>query len=176
MRLRTILTLFVFATTAAPPLDAFGQGSVRQEALHDRLRRVDEFVWDGPLFMKGRRTLQQVRNLSRLLGEKVQKSPNPHVGGQIDEFRTLTFEGLELYGRVTPAQEFSPITAVITTPRWRIRNGLDVGSSAARVASVLGQPMQTTGAILEYQGESERVNFHVGNGIIKKIEFFYYAD
>jgi len=106
----------------------------------------------APCSWKGRRTLQQIRTLSTLLSEKIEKAPNPHVAGQIDEFRTLTFVGLELYGLVTPTLEFWPITAVITTARWNVRDGLNVGASAVRIERVLGPPMEKTGAVLEYQG------------------------
>src|SRR6266446_6876357 len=105
MRPKITLALLVLAM-ATSVVDTRGQGARTQETVDDRLRRVDEFVWDGALFMKGRRTLQQIRTLSTLLSEKIEKAPNPHVAGQIDEFRTLTFVGLELYGLVTPTLEF----------------------------------------------------------------------
>src|SRR5882757_1669651 len=140
MQLRIVLTLLVFVTIAAPQLNSAAHRPAPQDAVFDRLHRVDEFAWDGLLFMKDRRTLQQVRNLSKLLGEKVERTPNPHIEGQTIEFRTLVFEGLELHGHITPAQEFSPTTAIITASAWKIRSGLDVGSRATRIKSVLGPP------------------------------------
>jgi hypothetical protein len=36
--------------------------------------------------------------------------------------------------------------------------------------------MEQTAAVVQYQGESERVNFHIEKGAIKKIEFLRYFD
>ena len=124
----------------------------------------------------GRPTLQHVRGLSSLLKEKIEKAPNRHSPQQIDEYRTLTFEGLELYGRVTPTQEFQTITTVITSAKWKVRHDLNVGTNASRVETLLGPPLQRTNKVLRYQGESERVNFYVEKGIIKKVEFWDYVD
>ncbi len=147
-----------------------------QSSVHDRLHRIDEFVWDGRLFMKGRLSLQQVTALSTVLKQEIAQAPNRHLPGQINEYRTLVFEGLELYGLVTPTQEFWTITTVITSSKWKVRHGLGIGTSASRIENVLGPPMERANGVLRYEGESERVNFHVENGVITKLEFVHYVD
>jgi hypothetical protein len=175
LRQSIVFALLVVAI-AGSAVAAYGNGARPRLSADDRLRRIDEFVWEGALFMKGHRTLPQVRRLPTFRDEKIQKAANPHVNGQTDEYRTLRYEGLEVYGLVTPSLEFRPIRMSITTSRWKIRDGLVVGTSPARIARVLGPPTVHTGSVVQYQGETERVSFHVENGIITKIEFLHYAD
>jgi hypothetical protein len=57
-----------------------------------------------------------------------------------------------------------------------VRHGLDIGTSALRIENVLGPPMERANGVLRYEGESERVNFYVENGVITKLEFVHYVD
>jgi hypothetical protein len=176
LRLQSIICFLVGGLLAASTAYADAGTRPTQETAEERLDRIDEFVWGGRLFLMDRPTLQHVRGLSSLLKEKIEKAPNRHSPQQIDEYQTLTFEGLELYGRVTPTQEFQTITTVITSAKWKVRNGLNVGTNASRIETLLGPPLQRTNKVLRYEGESERVNFYVEKGIIKKVEFWDYVD
>ena len=167
---------FVALAVATSMISTCAEEIWAQPPGYDRLHRIDEFVWDGCLFMKGRQSLHQVAALSTLLKEKIEQAPNRHVPGQINEYRTLTFDGLELYGLVKPNKEFRTITTVITSSKWKVRHRLDIGTNAGRIEKILGPPMTRENAVLRYEGESERVNFYVENGIIKKVEFLHYVD
>jgi hypothetical protein len=122
--------------------------------------RVDEFAWHAPLFIHSE-LLEDLRSLGPLLHEDVATMPNTHDPNQLEEFRTLVFDGLELYGWVAPAGSFKPIRAVVTNSRWRIGDGLDVGTTAARIETVLGPLTEVSDSVFRYEGETERVNFHV---------------
>ena len=65
---------------------------------------------------------------------------------------------------------------MITSSKWKVRHRLDIGTNAGRIEKILGPPMTRENAVLRYEGESERVNFYVENGIIKKVEFLHYVD
>ena len=170
------MALVLLATlVSASGADARADGPPPEEAVRERLARVDRFAWDGPSFIQDS-SLERVRGLGKRLREEIRKVPNRHVAGQVDEYRTLVFDGLELYGRVTSAQEFWPVTVAVTSAKWKIRDDLNVGTSAARIQAVLGPPMEVKGNVLLYEGETERVKFYVDRGAIRRIEFLYYAD
>src|SRR5213596_3276367 len=46
----------------------------------------------------------------------------------------------------------------------------------AALGALLGPPMVKTDMLLEYQGTSDIVKFHVGRGVIRRIELIYYHD
>jgi hypothetical protein len=167
--------LLLLTTLAACRPAANSNTSVTLEAMQARLARVDEFAWHGPLFIHSE-LLESVRSLGPLLQEEIKTAPNQHDPSQLDEFRTLIFDGLELYGWVAPAELFKPIRVVVTTSQWQIRDDLDVGTSAARIEKALGPPTEAKGGMLRYEGETERVNFYVRGNEIAKVEFLYYLD
>src|SRR5207249_10441382 len=116
-----------------------------------RESKIDRFAWDGPLFLKDK-SLPALRRLGQLKAETVEKAANRHNPAQTDEFRTLRFDGLEIYGFVRASQEFWPIHVTITNVHWKVLHGLDVGAPSERDLKVLGQPKEMTGNIMTYQG------------------------
>jgi len=139
------------------------------------LEKIDQFVYDGPLFMKNK-TLSEVRQLGVLMDEKVTYEDNPNVDNAKIEFRTFRFEGLEVSG-VVDKGSFSAISIIVTDPRWPILHNLNVGTSSAQVPSALGQPPRSMkGPVEEFSGETETVKFTIHQGKINKIEFQYYFD
>src|SRR5512133_827181 len=134
--------------------------------------KIDQFVYDGPLFLKDK-TLAQERQLGVLKNEKVTFEANPHVDDAKIEFRTLQFDGLEVSG-IVDKESFSAISVTVTDPRWQILHDLNVGSPAARVPQVLGQPPRSmNGPVEEFTGLTETVKFTVSQGKISKIDFIY---
>jgi len=148
----------------------------RREAIWAELAKVDQFVWNGLLFLKDKSSLKDVRKLARLQREETKTVVNKHAPRETYEFKTLIFEGLTLYGFVTPKQELGLTRVIITNPRWKIREGLDVGTSADRIERVLGTPKEKGAEFLKYEGETEQVHFYVQKNRITKVEFFHYFD
>ena len=89
---------------------------------------------------------------------------------------TLQFDGLEIYGYLNSPNELSLIHVTITSPKWEILYGLNVGSYASRISQYLGSPIDEKKSIKSYCGESERVEFSTENNRISKVELFYYMD
>jgi hypothetical protein len=147
----------------------------QSESSLDRAARIDKFVEEGPQFI-GKKTLSELRKLGVLKHEKVEKSPNSYIPGKIIEYRTLVFDGLEIYGDTPRPQKLVPIRVIVTDSKWPIQNGLSVGSPEARVIEALGKPNKIHNGSLEYCGETDRVYFFTVNGKVTKIEFSFYAD
>src|SRR6266566_5077132 len=113
-----------------------------------RMAKIDRFVLDGELFLKDK-SLSAIRKLEPPKKESVKKESNPYDAAQSYEYRTFRFEGLEIYGLVRPSDQFWPVHVTVTDARWKILNGLDVGTSATKIAEVLGQPNKIVDNILQ---------------------------
>jgi len=164
----------VYALTLAALCVGSAFAAEPYEAQFSRMEMIDKFVYEGPQFI-GTKTLPELRKLG-VLHEKVEKSPNPHISDKVIEYRTLTFDGLEIYGDIPKPQKLAPIKVTVTSPKWKIQKGLSVGSPVTRITETLGRPNKTNDGSLEYCGETECVYFFTSNGKISKIEFRYYAD
>jgi hypothetical protein len=143
--------------------------------LAERVRRIDEFLQARPPFLN-RQSLQEFRTLAVLRRETVEKVPNPHAAAQTLEYRSLLFDGLEVRGLMERAGGFSPVFVRVSSTRWTISNGLNVGTPGSRVVTVLGPPMENTDSTLTYHGTSDRVTFHLRRGVIAEITLRYYSD
>lgn len=176
MRSIVVFAWFVLAAMWICVVGADAELRQVQEADGEWSRHIDEFAWTGPLFIKGLRSLKQVRRLSLLRSETVTTVPNPFIDGETNEFRTLTFEGLKISGLVRSNGDFGLTSLVITSAKWQVRDGLGVGTRAARIAGILGPPVEKTEALLRYRGDVEQINFYIANDVITKLEFFYYFD
>ena len=137
--------------------------------------KIDEYIFNAPIFMKGK-TLSEIRNIGKLKREYSEKKQNPHDASLIDTFVTLQFEGLEIYGYLKKQDILWPIRIIITEPKWKISNGLDVGTPSLNILKLLGSPTLKTDNKIEYCGETDCVYFYEDKKIISKIEFHYYLD
>ncbi|HKW91628.1 MAG TPA: hypothetical protein VJX92_06995 [Methylomirabilota bacterium] len=144
-------------------------------ALDERLRRIDQFLRDRPAFLGGH-SLQELRKLAPLRAERIEKEADPQAAGRELEYRRLNFDGLELVGRVESPGGFSPLQVTVTSAKWKLRQGLGVGTSVQRVESLLGPPMEQEEGLLRYRGTSEQATFHVRRGVIERVELQYRVD
>lgn len=168
--MRSFFALILIALHAG-----FVFASEQPDAVLVRMEMIDRFVSEGAQFL-GKKTLPNLRKLGVLKHEKVEKSPNPHMPGKVIEYRTLVFDGLEIYGDIPEPQKLAPIRVVVTSSKWEIQKGLSVGSPISRVTETLGQPNKTNGGTLEYCGETDCVYFSATKGKVSKIEFSFYAE
>jgi hypothetical protein len=136
---------------------------------------IDRFVRSGPLFLSDT-SLAAVRELGTLRSESVKRLVDPYDPLRVDEFRTLVFDGLEIYGLVDARQVVWPMRVTVTQPQWKIRDDLGVGTSVERLVAVLGAPAERTAEVLLYRGQAEYVNFFARGERIERIEFIYYAE
>jgi hypothetical protein len=117
-----------------------------------------------------------IRKLGPLKSQKITQQPDPYNSAEIEEYHTLQFDGLEIYGRVEiNHRDFRPVRVTVSGPSWKILHGLGVGTPAQRIEEVLGQPNDSGEGILKYNGEVDQVHFYVKNSTITKVVFIYYS-
>lgn len=166
--MRTI-TLFLIILIALPVIAS------NQESLNRR-PVVDRFAWEGPIFLK-EKSIEAIRALGKIRHETTETISNPHREGVIHLHRITFSEGLEIYVRTfgSPVQT-QIIHVTITSPKWPVKDGLNVGAPVSRVIDVLGEPARKDHERVMYFGETEQVIFLTKRGTIKSVEFLYYAD
>jgi hypothetical protein len=165
--MRTI-TLFLTILISLPVIAA------DQESLNRR-PVVDRFAWEGPIFLK-EKSIEAIRSLGKIRYETTETISNPHVEGVIHLHRITLSEGLEIYVRTFGSPVQTQIIHVTTSPKWPVKDGLNVGAPVSRAIDVLGEPARKDHERLMYFGETEQVIFLTKSGTIKRVEFLYYAD
>ena len=149
-----------------------------QDRGEKKLEAIDQFVYSGPMFIKGKRSLAEFRSLDTVLHERHEEKVNSYDEKLKDKFVLFVFDGLEIYGRIDEriSKKFLPIRIKITSPKWNISGGLDVGADAKIIKMKLGLPKKRSVGYAEYCGETECVRFYIRGSRISGVEFFYYAD
>ena len=119
--------------------------------------------------------LKAVGNVQR---EVVSTVKNRHVENQVDEVRELHYDGLYVRAYF-PAKDHKRLfleEVEITSPRFKIKHGLDIGTPGAELQRVLGQPDEIRGDVYSYSGETDTVRFVIHNGVIAKVKWELYLD
>ncbi len=166
--MRTI-TLFLIILISLPVIAA------DQESLNRR-PVVDRFAWEGPIFLK-EKSIEAIRALGKIRYETTETISNPHGEGVIHLDRVTFSEGPEIYVRTFGSPVQTQILHVtITSPKWPVKDGLNVGAPVSRAIDVLGEPARKDRERLMYFGETEQVIFLTKGGTIKSVEFLYYVD
>ncbi len=138
---------------------------------------INEFVTRGWAFELGT-SLTDLKLVGRIQREVVSTVKNRHVENQVDEIRELYYDGLYVRAYF-PAKDHRRLLleeVEITSPRFRIKHGLDVGASVAELQRVLGQPDEIKEDVYSYSGESDTVRFFIKNGVITKVRWELYLD
>jgi hypothetical protein len=174
MRLLGLTVLLVLGFSGPVSL-AWGGDQPQVLSLDERFRRIDQFLQARPSFLN-RQSLQEFRTFAAPRRETVERVPNPHVAAETLEYRSLLFDGLEVKGLVGRTCAFSPVLVRVSSIRWTLPNGLNVGAPRGRIVKVLGAPMKSTDATLAYQGTSDQVTFRVGRDVIAEVTLQYYSD
>jgi len=168
--MKSIFILFVMLIASAQAVS-----NEDFEWMLSRQEIIDSFVRKAPLFIE-EKSLEGLRKLGKLKNEIVKKTSNRHNPNKKDEFRTLIFKGLEIYGYVHSSQELWLIQIIITKSDWKILNDLNVGSPAERIFKVLGKPDKEIVNMRQYHGETETIRSYITSDKIKKIVLNYYFD
>lgn len=138
---------------------------------------INEFATRGWAFELGT-SLVDLKAVGKVEREVISTVKNPHVENQIDEIRELYYDGLYVRAYF-PAKDHRRLLleeVEITSPRFRIRHGLDVGASVAELQRVLGEPDDVEGDVHSYSGETDTVRFVIKNGVIAKVRWELYLD
>ncbi len=138
---------------------------------------INEFVTRGWAFELGA-SLTDLKAVGKVQREVISTVRNAHVKNQIDEVRELYYDGLYIkaYFPGGDHKRFLLQEVEITSARFRIRHGLNVGASVTELHRVLGQPDEIKGDVHSYFGETDGVHFVIENGVITKVKWELYLD
>ena len=138
---------------------------------------INEFVTAGWAFELGT-SLTDLKLVGKIQREVVSTVKNRHVENQVDEVRELYYDGLYIkaYFPAKDHKRFLLQEVQITSPRFRIKHGLNVGVPVAELQRVLGQPDEVKGGVYSYFGEADTVRFVIKNGVITEVKWELYLD
>ncbi len=113
--------------------------------------------------------------------ERVEKTPNTHDKNQIDEWHTVSLEGLRIkFYRSKSAISDLLSTLVVTDKRYEMPLGIHVGDKRESVMKKLGKPTQDTGGELiydlPYASYMEKVTFRFSNNVLKEVQWDFEID
>ncbi len=138
-------------------------------------KKLSAFFQDEPDFLKNK-SFKVLCTIAPLKHDLVKIEANEFVDGDRNELHTLVFDGLEVYGNVLHQDDFLPFSVTVTSDRWLIPQGLNIGVATEKITEVLGKPDEISGSELAYHGEHESVIFLVKDGHVSKITFAFYSD
>ncbi|KRT68718.1 MAG: hypothetical protein XU15_C0017G0017 [candidate division NC10 bacterium CSP1-5] len=138
---------------------------------------INEFATRGWAFDLGT-SLTDLKAVGNVQREVVSTVKNRHDENQIDEVRELYYDGLYVRAYF-PAKDHKRLfleEVEITSARFRVKHGLNVGASVTELQRVLGQPDEVKGDVYSYFGEADTVHFVVRGGVIIKVKWELYLD
>jgi len=138
---------------------------------------INEFATRGWAFDLGT-SLTDLKAVGNVQREVVSTVKNRHDENQIDEVRELYYDGLYVRAYF-PAKDHKRLfleEVEITSARFRVKHGLNVGASVTELQRVLGQPDEIKGDVYSYFGEADTVHFVVRGGVIIKVKWELYLD
>ena len=143
--------------------------STQSQRAMDRAQAVDAFLHAGPWF-SGPQTLAVLRRLAPLKSERKVPLTTEFQNQTATDRRALEFDGLLLEGSVE-GDTFQIQAISVTSPRWALGQGLNVGTPATRIPTALHQPHQVLQEPAEsYSGEAGTVRFTLRDGLILKVD------
>jgi hypothetical protein len=139
--------------------------------------KIDNFV-SRPLGMSPHQSLADLRKIGAVKRETSRQRANRHTKDQVDEIRTLYFDGLVVHA-LFPGKDYNHGLlgdVVISGARWTIEHGLQVGATKAAVTRAFGEPDAVSGEELKYCGDTSCVSFLVRDGRVRRVTFEGYLD
>jgi hypothetical protein len=142
--------------------------------------KIDQFIWDGLDFKLGKTKTEIIRNLGTPKSFKVRKIENQYDPEQIDEIYELYFDGLYVgIYKVTKDGKEIFLAITVTSDKYKVKLGLNVGSSKENVVKILGEPQDKDGENVYIYEDSigfSYVYFHFEEGILQKVNWVFYCN
>lgn len=139
--------------------------------------KVMEFLRSGWDFKLGDSIAEIKQNLGPPTSEKVERVPDHSPTDATKEIHTLDYAGLSVevdrLGGSKPRENLIRLT--ITDGKYKTRMGLTIGASQSEVERILGEPWVENGAFL-YEEDIGLVTFSFRNGVVRKIQWEWYAE
>jgi hypothetical protein len=164
------------ALVAAAIVTLFATAIANAQPTPDAKRKIDEFAAAAGEIVHGK-SLQQIEGIAPLRSHTVAPFAAPNAPpGESWETHSFRYDGLSLVGVVGPAHQFMLTKMVVTGPSFKLPQGLAVGASRKDVEGILGATSPPDSPRMTYEGETEKVTFHVADGHVTKVELSFYVD
>lgn len=143
--------------------------------------RINQLVNEGLDFKVGDSVNEVINNLGQPKDIKVEKIGNVHYPNEIvDEIHRLYYDGLsiEIY-KATEGNKELLQTLSVTSNKFKVKLGLNVGATKTEIKGVLGNPSNDSDNMWSYvrnDGYPDKVRFHFENDRVTKIEWSYWID
>ena len=143
--------------------------------------RINELVNDGLGFQLGDSVNEIIKHLGQPTDMKVEKRRNVHYPNEIvDEIHRLYYDGLsvEIY-KATEGNKELLQTLSVTSNKFRVKLGLNVGVTKSEIKRALGRPSKDRDNVWSYvctDGYEHEVRFYFANDEVNKIEWSYWID
>lgn len=136
---------------------------------------VDDFVRNSTKLFSGS-DLEKIRNYSQIISEEATEYTDAYHGKEAGAKRyTFRFEGVVVKGFYIPGKRFFLEYIEITTPRYRLVDGIKIGSRESEVKAYFKSAGKTEGNTIHFWGESEKVVFTINDGVVSKIQLYGYT-
>ena len=112
---------------------------------------------------------------------KIEKTPNTHDKNQIDEWHTVTYEGLTIkFYRSKSAISDLLSRLIVSDKKCEMPFGVHIGDKKEAVMKTLGKPTRDTGSELiydlPYASYLEEVTFRFSNNVLKEVQWDFGID
>lgn len=175
MRKFRYIAVFSFALL----LFSFNRSGVSQA--NDFQKRVNQFIYDGLDFKLGKTRAEIISNLGNPENMEMKKVKNIHYPDEIiDEIYELFYDGLyiRIYKATAGDREFIEYLS-ITSDRFKIKWGLNIGSSKEEVKNILGNPIKEDSDVFTYEytdGYPDHVYFYFRDNAVYRIDWEFWID
>ncbi len=143
------------------------------------LINLEEFIDKGLEFKLGKTRKEMIENIGTPVKVETQTVENRHVQGLVDTIYELSFDGLYIGIYDTRGKEII-LYHKITSPKYKVKYGLNVGVSVDKVREVFGKPQEEQENQLNYIYETGAfeiyVVFRIFENKITTIEWHFPVD
>ncbi len=175
-RVASVLALLVFINQGCNKSSNHSEAGPTKSSILDISSKVDEWVWDAALFARNK-SIQELRKLAPVVRESTTKRVDQgQEGKHTVSIHSIYFDGLVIRG-IMDGEKFILDEIEITSPRWQVPNGLNVGSRGNLVPPVFGLPARELVSPKElFSGLACSVQFTSDAGRISKVSYAFFYD
>lgn len=153
----------------------FSQAQADYKKIFKQQAFVDQFVSESVKHFDGKE-IKTIKAYSKLIKEELFPYSDAYTLLDVGAKRhKLYFEGVTVTGFNIPNKRFFLEKVEITTPTYKLSNGIKVGSTNKELIKYFKFSGIIKGHDITYTGESETVTFYFKNGVINKIVFYLYT-
>jgi hypothetical protein len=106
-----------------------------------------------------------------------EKVENLHNSKVIDEIINFVYDeiGFKIYYSTENSSDFIYQVDILSA-KYPLKNGLRVGDGKEKILATLGKPAELSSENIIYDESLSRINFHLKNGVVDKIDLERFID